>query len=109
VRGILKYENRLRHPVLALSACMAVRFSQKHVCPSKKQRLWHARWAESGNFHESGCLSIDVFSHGITDARSFHVISTVDFSTDINFGHKREYLYFSGEELKELIMMQFFL
>ena len=41
--------------------------------------------------------------------RSFHVISRVDFSTDINFGQKREYLYFSGEELKELIVMQFFI
>jgi hypothetical protein len=40
----------------------------------------------------------------VTVARSFHVISTAD----INFGRKREYLYISGEEPNELIMMHLF-
>jgi hypothetical protein len=81
--------------------------------------LWHARWAESGNFHMYPLISgmtrlselqyIDVFSHGITDARSFHVISIADFFKDINFGHKREYLCLSGEELNELITTHLFL
>ena len=33
MRGILKAENRLRNLVLALSACMAVRLSQKTRVP----------------------------------------------------------------------------
>jgi hypothetical protein len=63
----------------------------------------------SGMTRLSELQYIDVFSHGITDARSFHVISIADFFKDINFGHKREYLYLSGEELNELITTHLFL